>query len=130
MSAAPARIALPVTRPRTQSAPRTRPGLRIVRATQAEATRAPFFALCATILVGALLAALGLNTSMAATSYTIRDRQRELATAQQSVESLAGQIEAASSPAQVMAHAANLGLVPSTGVTYIRLSDRTLVGGQ
>lgn len=124
MSAAPARIALPTTRPRT------RPGLRIVRQTRTEATRAPFFALCATILVGALLGALGLNTSMAATSYTIRDRQRELATAQQSVESLAGQVEAASSPAQVMAHAAALGLVPSPGVTYIRLSDRTILGGQ
>lgn len=124
MSAAPARIALPATRPRT------RPPLRIVRQTQAEATRVPFFALCATVLVTALLAALGLNTSMAATAYTIRDKQQELATAQQRVETLAGDIEVASSPQQVMQHAAELGLVPSPGVTYIRLSDRTLVGGQ
>lgn len=124
MSAAPARIALPVSRPRAV------PRLRIVRQTQAEASRAPFFALCAGILVAALLGALGLNTSMAATSYSIRDKQRELATAQQDVEHLAGQIEIASSPAQVMQQAAALGLVPSPGVTYIRLSDGVLMGGQ
>ncbi|PWD50032.1 hypothetical protein C8046_04430 [Serinibacter arcticus] len=124
MSAAPLRVAPPA--PRGRTAPR----LRIVRQTQAEATRAPFFALCATVLVSSLLAALGLHTSMAATAYTIRDKQRELAVSQQSVESLAGQIETISSPAQVMSQAAALGLVPSPGVTYIRLSDGTLVGGQ
>lgn len=129
MSAAPARIALPATRrPATQARPR--PRLRIVRQTQAEATRVPFFALCATVLVAALLAALGLNTSMAATSYSIRDKQVELAAAQQSAQTLAGQVEQASSPAQVMAQAQALGLVPNPGLVYIRLSDGTLVGGQ
>ncbi|GMA31729.1 hypothetical protein [Litorihabitans aurantiacus] len=137
MSAAPARIT-PVARPgsaATGSAARgargtALPRLRLVRQTRAEAARVPFFAVCAGVLLASLLAALGLNTSMAATSYAIRDKQAELATARQDVESLSGRVEAASSPAQVMAQAAELGLVPNPGLVYIRLSDGTLVGGQ
>ena len=127
MSAAPLRIA--PLRSGTERAA-TRPRLRIVGHTAPEATRVPFITLCVVVMVGALLGALGLNTSMAATSYTIRDRQAELALSQQEMEAVAGQVANASSPTVVMTRAAELGLVASPGVTYSRVAGSTLVGGQ
>lgn len=127
MSAVTARLAPVRTGPRVDTAP-ARPRLRIVAHTAPDGARVPYFALCAAILIAALLGALGLNTSMAATSYEIRDRTRELAQVQQHRETLATQVEEASSPAQVMQRAGRLGLVPSEGVIYIDLASGTLVG--
>lgn len=73
MSLAPMRATAPRVEPRRESEP-ARPRLRIVGAAAPDAARAPYFALCVAILLGALLGALALNTSMAATAYTIRDR--------------------------------------------------------
>lgn len=127
MSAAPARLA---PRPAARPAPaRPRPQLRVVALQRSEAARVPYLVLLVGILLAALLGTLVLNTSMATTSYTIRDRTIELTNAQQRLEALSTQVDQASAPAQVMARAQDLGLVPSSGVTYIRLSDRTLIGG-
>lgn len=127
MSAAPARLA---PRPTPRPAPsRPRPQLRVVAFQRTEVARVPYLVLLVGILVAALLGTLVLNTSMATTSYAIRDRTIELTNAQQRLEALAMQVDEASAPAQVMAQAQALGLVPSPGVTYIRLADRTLIGG-
>lgn len=128
MSLAPARLA-PARPTSAPASPTPRPRLRIVTHSDPEASRAPFFALCAAILIGALLGALALNTSMAATAYTIRDRTVELANAQRTEETLATQVEQAGAPAQVMARAESLGLVPSDGVVYLNLETGQLIGG-
>lgn len=124
MSAVPVRIA-PRPAPR-KAAPR--PELRIVALRRAEGARVPYLALLVAILLAALLGTLVLNTSMATTSYAIRDRSIELTNAQQRLEALSTQVDQASAPAQVMSRAQALGLVPSPGVTYIRLADRALIG--
>lgn len=127
MSAAPVRLASTAYQ---APAPlqRSRPRLRIVRHTATDVARAPYFALCAAILVGALLAALSLNTVMATTAYTIRDRSNELAAAQLQQESLATQVESASAPAAVMTAAQQLGLIPSEGVVYLDLASNAVIG--
>lgn len=128
MSVAHARTA-PRVPLRRETERRLPPRLRIVAHSEPQARRAPFFGVCVTILLGALLAALALNTSMAATAYTIRDRTIEVSQAAIAEQTLATQVEAASAPAQVMARAQTLGLVPSDGVTYLNLESMALVGG-
>lgn len=133
MSVAPARIGTArsyAPRRTAVAAPSPRARLRIVPNAAPDATRAPFFALCAAILVAALLGALALNTTMAATSYTLRDRASTLASLEEQRETLATDLENTTSPAQLTLRAQQLGLVPSDGVTYVRLSDHTLIGGQ
>ena len=129
MSVAPARTApRPAARP---SAARTeRPRLRVVAAQRGDGARVPYFALLATILLAAMLGALALSTSMAASAYTIRDRSAELTALQQRAEALSTQVEAVSAPAAVMARAEALGMVLNEGVVYLRLEDRTIAGGE
>lgn len=116
--------------PGTAAPPASRPRLWVVRAQAPDARRAPFVGVCVAILVGALLAALALTTSMAATAYTMRDRQAELADLQQAELELASAVEAVSAPQAVMDRALALGLVPSEGTVYVNLDAGTLLGGQ
>ncbi|ACQ80667.1 conserved hypothetical protein [Beutenbergia cavernae DSM 12333] len=110
--------------------PARRPQLRIVRAQAPARSRVPFLALCVSILVGSLLAALALNTSMAATAYTLRERQGELTALSQEEQRLASLVEETSAPSAVMASARALGMQPSDGVVHLRLADGTLIGAQ
>lgn len=128
MSLATARVRTPSQTGR-ESERHARPRLRIVAHSAPEGHRVPFFAVCAAILSAALLAALALNTSMAATSYTIRDRTIELSQATITAQTLATEVEAAGAPDAVIARARTLGLVPSEGVTYLDLASMSLVGG-
>ncbi|WP_420110719.1 hypothetical protein [Pseudactinotalea sp.] len=124
MSAMPLRA--PQSRP--VSNPSWRPRLRIVRAPAHARSRLPFQLQCVSILAGAMLGALALNTSMATTAYTIRERQVELAQLTQQEQVLAGQVEQLSSPTQLAAAASRLGMVPAEGLSYIRLEDGTITG--
>lgn len=124
MSAMPLRA--PQARPSRQ--PAWRPRLRIVRAPAQARSRLPFLLLCVAILGGAMLGALALNTSMATTAYTIRERQVELAQLTETEQVLAGQVEAMSSPTQLAEAASRLGMVPAEGLSYIRLEDGTITG--
>jgi len=124
MSAMPARA--PQIRP--SAAPGWRPRLRIVRAPAPARTRMPFIALCMSILGGALLGALMLNTSMAATAYEIHDSEIRLARLSETEQVLAARADQLASPAQLAARATAIGMVPAEGSSYIRLSDGTIVG--
>lgn len=124
MSAMPLRA--PQSRP--ASNPSWRPRLRIVRAPANARSRLPFLLLCVAILGGAMLGALALNTSMATTAYTIRERQIELAQLTEAEQVLAGQVEQMSSPAQLAVAASRLGMVPAEGLSYIYLEDGTITG--
>lgn len=124
MSAMPLRA--PHARPASQ--PSWRPRLRLVRAPAQGRSRLPFLLLCVSILGGALLGALALNTSMAITAYTISDRQAELAQLTESEQVLSEDLVQISSPTQLAAAATRIGMVPAEGLSYIHLEDGTITG--
>lgn len=122
MSALPVRVPR-LRRPENQA---WRPRLRIVRAPSPARSRLPFLLLCLTILGGALLGALALNTAMATGAYEIRDRQTELAALTESEQQLAGELDSLSSPGRLAQTATRLGMEPAAGLSYITLADGTV----
>ncbi len=104
------------------------PDLRVVRAPQHARTRASFVAMCMALLVGSLLGALVLNTSMAQGEYERFALQSRLVQATQGSQHLAGELERAASPARLAEAARALGMVPAAGTGYVRLSDGVVLG--
>lgn len=123
MSAAPGRLSAPA------AVSGWRPRLRIVRAPAAGPSRAGFILLCVSILVGALLAVLMLNTAMATTAYQIHDQQVRLARLSESEQALAQEVERLSSPALLQQRAEELGMERADGMRYLVLSDQSILGG-
>src|SRR5690625_2401605 len=93
MSAQPVRTA--PARPAPSS---WRPRLQVVRAPANQRSLLPFAALCLTILVGAMLGALMLNTAMAATAYELREQRIDLARLSEHQQVLAHQAEQIAAP--------------------------------
>ncbi|KQY20550.1 hypothetical protein ASD16_19755 [Cellulomonas sp. Root485] len=117
------------SRPRpttTSTAPA--PRLRVVRAPEHARTRVPFILACMAVLAGALLSALLLNTSMAASAYAKYDLSNELGRLNQDQQDLTAQLDAKASPTQLAAAAAALGMVPTNGTGWLRLSDGSVQG--
>jgi len=114
------------SRPRPASAPA--PRLRVVRAPEHARTRVPFILACMAVLAGALLSALLLNTSMAASAYAKYDLSNELGRLNQDQQDLTAQLDAKASPTQLAAAAAALGMVPTNGTGWLRLSDGSVQG--
>lgn len=123
-SAASDSSAAPRYAPRPSPAPR----LRVVRAPAQARTRVPFVLLCMAVLAASLLGALLLNTSMAQGEYERFALQSRLAQAAQSQQRIAGELEHAASPEQLAAAAGALGMVPTDGGGYLRLSDGAVLG--
>lgn len=123
MSAAPARA------PRlTPGAPRRpRPRLRIVTTPAPGRSRVGFTLLCISILVSAMLAALMLNTAMAATAYDINDQRVELAQLSETEQSLAQQVHHLQSPVVLQQKAEDLGMERSDDVRYITLAEQQIL---
>lgn len=109
--------------PVSQPAPR----LRVVRAPAHARTRVPFVVLCMSVLVGALLGALLLNTSMAQGEYQRFDLQNRLAQSAQAQQQMRTELQHAASPAELAQRAGSLGMVPSGGA-YLRLADGAVLG--
>ena len=99
-----------------------------MRAPSPERSRVPFLLLCLSILGGAMLGALALNTAMATTAYEIRDKQAELAELTEQQEALTAQFDGMSSPSELADAAAAIGMVPAEGLSYIDLADGTITG--
>jgi hypothetical protein len=114
------------SRPRATTAPA--PRLRVVRAPEHARTRVPFILACMAVLGGALLSALLLNTSMAASAYAKYDLSNELGRLNQDSQDLTAQLDAKASPTQLAAAAASLGMVPTNGTGWLRLSDGSVQG--
>lgn len=102
--------------------------LRLVRAPQSTRTRVPFVLLCIAILVGALLGALVLNTSMARGSYEAHDLQIELAALARTEQGLNTQLLEHNAPAHLAASARALGMVPAPEFAFLRLADGAILG--
>ena len=104
------------------------PRLRLVRAPQSARTRAPFIVFCIAILVGALIGALILNTSMARGSYQAHDLQIELAGLARTEQELDTQLLAHKAPGQLAKSARALGMVPAPELAFLRLTDGAILG--
>ncbi|WP_024288716.1 hypothetical protein [Cellulomonas sp. KRMCY2] len=109
-------------------APAARPRLQVVRAPAHARTRVPFVLLCMSVLAASLLGALLLNTSMAQGEYERFALQTRLAQSAQSQQRISAQLDLAGSPAQLAAAARALGMEPSAGAGYLRLSDGAVLG--
>lgn len=130
MSALPQSYA-PASRPLGPAPRRSRapePRLRLVRAPQSTRTRVPFVVFCIAILVGALLGALVLNTSMARGSYEAHALKFELAGLARTEQDLGTRLLAHKAPGQLAASARELGMVPAPELAFLRLSDGAVLG--
>ncbi|MFC7405352.1 hypothetical protein [Georgenia alba] len=124
MSTSTAR-ALRSTAPR----PSWRPRLEVVPSPAPSRSVVPFLLLCASILAGALLTALLLNTQMAATAYRIHDQEVALNRMNENEASLRAQVERAGSPTTLEREAQALGMVPAENVRFVHLEEGRILGG-
>ena len=121
MSAAPARLrpAAPerreATRPRTHLAPVATPSH--------DRSILPFLGLCLTIVAGALVGVLLLNTSMAAGAYEARDLKISIAESVDQRNALVANLDAAAAPDNLAAAATALGMVRADVVGFISLEN-------
>lgn len=120
----------PVRRPAPAPAPAPeRPGrLHVVRPPARSRTRAPFVVTCMAVLVASLVGTLLLNTAMAQGEYERAALQSRLARSAQVQEALVVELEHKSSPEHIEQAARALGMVPSAGSGYLRLSDGVVLG--
>jgi len=123
MSAMPARTA--AVEPRRS----WRPRLQVVRSPAPARSLVPYLALCATILLGSLVAALIINTHMAVDAYAIFESQNTLTQLVETEASLVQQVEEAGSPASLKQRAESLGMVPAERVDFIVLREGRILGG-
>jgi len=111
--------------PRAAEAPR--PRLRVVRAPATGRSRVPFVALCVAIVAGALVTALLLNIQMARDSFERNTLNAQVSQTAQGVQDLTSKLDAASAPGALARTARSLGMVPSTGQGFLRLSDGKVI---
>ncbi len=115
----------PAARPELTAIPggggRTRPRLDGVRAPLTASTAGPLLVLCGLLIVGALLTALILNTTMARGSYEMSELRQQVGTVAQDTQTLQGQIRAAEASLPERARA--LGMVEAPAPQLVRLSD-------
>ena len=98
-----------------------------VRAPLQATSGVPFMVLCALVLVGALLAALLLNTTMARGSYEMSRLQREVGLVAQDVQEVQAELRSAESS---LAEEANrLGMVPAEDMTMLSVTEGEVVAG-
>lgn len=124
----PSSPANPSSAPSPAAAP-PRPRLRLVRPPAQARTHVPFVVTCMAILAGALLAALLLNTQLAAGSYATRNLDVELAELARSSQALSAEIDANKAPAHLAEAAQGLGMQPAGSTAWLRLADGTVQGG-
>lgn len=115
-------------RPSAPSQPQA-PRLRLVRPPAQARTHVPFVVLCMAILAAALLAALLLNTQLAAGAYAGRTMDVRLAELARTEQQLSAELDQNRSPAQLAERAAALGMQPAGSTAWLRLSDGTVQGG-
>lgn len=135
-TAATARAARPAELPRTRRAPLTaisggagQRGRRLdaVRAPLHAKSRVPFLVLCATLMIGSLVAVLVLNTTLARGSYEMSKLQSEVAQTAQDVQVLQEDLSAAE--ANLDDKARSLGMIPAENPTMVSIETGKVVKG-
>jgi hypothetical protein len=113
--------------PHRRQGPASQP-LRVVAAASAKPGNGWFAALCMVLLAAGLVALLMLNTAMAEGSFTLNNLQNTSGELADSQQALAQSIDSQSSPANLAARAAKLGMVPADSAAFLRLSDGKVLG--
>lgn len=135
-TAATARAARPAELPRTRRAPLTaisggagQRGRRLdaVRAPLHAKSRVPFLVLCATLMIGSLVAVLVLNTTLARGSYEMSKLQSEVAQTAQDVQGLQEGLSAAETNLDDKAR--SLGMIPAENPTMVSIETGKVVKG-
>ncbi|WP_425954301.1 hypothetical protein [Xylanimonas sp. McL0601] len=126
-AAVPSRPAAPSRRTRLTALPggRGEGGRRFsaVRAPLQARSGVPFLVLCGSVLVGALLAVLVLNTTMARGSYEMAHLQGQVGRVAQDVQTSQENLGAAE--ASLERRATRLGMVPSEGAAILDITGAT-----
>lgn len=135
-TAATARAARPAELPRTRRAPLTaisggagQRGRRLdaVRAPLHAKSRVPFLVLCATLMIGSLVAVLVLNTTLARGSYEMSKLQSQVAQTAQDVQGLQEELSAAETNLDDKAR--SLGMIPAENPTMVSIETGKVVKG-
>lgn len=113
---------LPGARPVTDS----RPHLRAVAAPEQARSLAPFAWTCLLIIVGALVAVLLLNTTMAQGAYERRDLKIEIANLHQERSRLISELEANSSASRLADAATAMGMEKAQTQGFVSLKDASV----
>ncbi|WP_125775292.1 hypothetical protein [Antribacter gilvus] len=98
-----------------------------VRAPLHATSRVPFVVLCATLLLGSLIAVLILNTTLARGSYEMSRLQRDVGQTAQDVQGLQESLRQAESTLDDRARA--LGMVPAENPTMVSVETGEVVTG-
>lgn len=115
------RATAPLTSGSVAPAVAPRPRLQLVHTPDQVRSRGPFVILCMSILGGALLCALLLNTTMVSGSFEMRNLQRELGAVAQDTQDL--QMDVDGAHASLHERATALGMVPAKDPVMVRVSE-------
>lgn len=107
---------------------RPQPTLRVVTGAQARTTHTAFGVFCAILLAAGLLGLLLLNTARAEQSFALDDLQKSNAALTDNEQQLNSELSSVSAPEQLALRAQEMGMKPSGEVTYLRASDRKVLG--
>ncbi|MDR1295177.1 MAG: hypothetical protein LBK59_09540 [Bifidobacteriaceae bacterium] len=110
------------------SDPTPRPVLRVVAPPRRRGGQAVFVVTCAVLLVGALAAVLWLNTTMAADAFEKHQLEENVADLAEQRAMILERLNDHEAPASLADDARELGMMPGTEITYVRLSDGTTIG--
>lgn len=104
-----------------------RPRLQVVRAPEHSRSLVPFLVLCLTVLLGALVAALLLNTAMAVSSHRVHSQQVELAHLLETEAELQSHLDSLGSPAELRQRAGALGMVPAESTRHLSVASQSII---
>ena len=107
----------------------SRPELKIVSPLRAEKASRGVFALLVGGLLGAgLIVMLVINTSLASGAFVVSELQTQKSELTVEAQSLAKEVDAMSSPANLEAKARALGMQPSRNPVFLNLGDGSILG--
>jgi hypothetical protein len=105
------------------------PVLRVVSAPAKHRGYVVYLIVCVSILLGGLGAVLFLNTTLAEGSYRQQSLRNQLEVARGDQAVALEQLSIVSAPERLAAKAAELGMVPGSGVGFIDLGNGQILGG-
>jgi len=119
-----------VRRPTSSSRPdpAPRPNLRLATPPKRRIGRLVYLTVCLTVLVGALVAVLSINTALAKGAFEIHQMERDLANLEAQATKLEELLADQAGPEVLAAKATELGMVPAPNTSYILLQEGTIIG--
>jgi len=103
-------------------------GLKLVAPVRRRAARVPFVVVMIGVVAGGLLGLVLLSTVLQAQAFTISDLTRKQNSLVMQQQQLAEQVDDLQSPENLATKAGDLGMIPQTNPTFLRLSDGAVLG--